>query len=215
MKIKILPAVAILLFAASSSKAQITEGKYLLGGSAGYSSSKSSVTNPVTKNESANVNIQFGKVIKANTVAGVILSYGFSDIGQGKINQNGGGIFYRKYKPLAKNFYFFGELDGVYNYSKYKQGIFQIGNNASKAKGSAALISFVPGISYTVWNNMQMELSMPNLLSVSYGNVKNESTYIGTTSVLSSKSNSFSANANFNANLLNSFAIGFKFILGK
>jgi hypothetical protein len=215
MRTKILLAFAILFCAAITTNAQITEGRYLLGGSAGYGSSKTNVTNPVTKNESLSTNIQFGKVIKENTTAGIILSYASSNMGNLKINQYGGGVFYRKYKPLAKNFYFFGELDGVYNYSKYRQGIFQIGNNGTRSTGGAAIISFVPGISYTVWKKMQMELSMPNLISVSYSYLKDESTFIGTTSVLSSKSNNFSANANFNANLLSSFGIGFKFLLGK
>jgi hypothetical protein len=215
MKTKILLSFSIFFCAAITANAQITKGKYLLGGSASYTNSKNQQGSG-SKYESFNTNIQFGKVIKDNTAAGIILSYGYYNNGpENKTNVYSAGIFYRKYKPLAKGFYFFAELDGVYNYSKNTEGHFEIGNNAQRYTSNAGIISFTPGISYSVCKRMQMELLMPNLASISYGNTKTEYTSTSTTSVLTVKGNIFSANANFNTSFLNNFGIGFKFLLGK
>ena len=58
MKTKILLSFTILFFAAITTNAQISEGKYLLGGSFNFYSSD----NP--KSNSSNLNIQLGKAIK-------------------------------------------------------------------------------------------------------------------------------------------------------
>jgi hypothetical protein len=217
MKTKILPALAILLFAATSTNAQITQGKYLLGGSFSYSNNKDVQNNGSPAQQSFGSNIQIGKVFKENTVAGLILSYSFANNGLAtyKYDAYSAGIFYRKYKLLTKGLYFFGEVDAVYDYSRNTQGKFQIGSDASRYTTNGAIISFVPGLSYGVCKKLQMELSMPNLLNLSYGRVKNETTSTNTQEIVTSKANNFYANANLNANLLNNVAIGFKFLLGK
>ncbi len=217
MKTKILPALIILLLAATGTNAQITKGKYLLGGSLSYSNSQDVPYNGSPVQKSFNSNIQIGKVAKDNTVAGLIFSYSFANNGIAtyKSNQYSAGIFYRKYKPLTKGLYFFGELDAVYDYSRNTQGKFQIGSDASRYTTNGARISFVPGLSYGVCKKLQMELSMPNLLNLSYGRVKDEKTFATSQDILTSKANNFYANANLNASLLNNFAIGFKFLLGK
>jgi outer membrane protein len=214
MKTKILLSFGISFFAAITTQGQITEGKYLLGGSIGYTSAKNTVNS--SKNESLYTNIQLGKFIKDNTAAGIIFSYGFSNMGSSnKTNLYNAGLFYRKYKSLAKGFYFFGELDGEYNYSKTTQGIFEIGNNAQRYTSNGGSVSFTPGVSYSIFKKMQIELSMPSMLSVSYGTLKTETLTPSTASISTEKGNSFSASANFNSSLLNNFAIGFKFLLGK
>ena len=102
MKTKILPALAIVLFAATSTNAQITQGKYLLGGSLSYSNYQDVQYNGSAVQKSFSSNIQLGKVFKENTVAGVILSYSTAnnDLATYKSNLYSAGIFYRKYKPL-------------------------------------------------------------------------------------------------------------------
>jgi hypothetical protein len=214
MKTKILLSFAILFFAAITTQGQITEGKYLLGGSAGYISSTNTVYS--SKNQSLYTNLQFGKFIKDNAATGIIFSYGFSDLSSSnKTNFYSAGIFYRKYKSLTKSFYFFGELDGVYSYSKNTQGIFQTGNNAERSTSNSGAVAFTPGISYSIFKKMQVELSMPSMVSVSYGSIKTEILSPSSASISTSKGNNFSANVNFNSSLLNNFAIGFKFLLGK
>lgn len=214
MKTKILLSFALLFFAAINTNAQIRKGTYLLGGSVSYNTANNTINS--SKNQSLYTNIQFGKFIKDNSAAGVIFSYGFSNLGSSnKTNLYSAGVFYRKYKSLAKGFYFFGELEGVYNYSKNTQGIFEIGNNAQRYTSNGASVSFTPGVSYSIFKKIQMELLMPGIISVSYGRLKTENITPSTTSVSSEKSNNFSASANFNSSLLNNFAVGFKFILGK
>lgn len=215
MKTKILLSFAILVCAAITSHAQINEGRYLLGGSIGFSSSKSQQS-PEDKNESFNTIIQFGKVIKDNNVAGIILSYGYShNVSVYKTNQYGAGVFYRKYKSIAKNFYLFGEADAVYNYLKSTSGDFQVGNDATGFTSNSGILSLTPGISYSICKRMQMALVMQNLVSLSYGVSKNEATSTGTSTITSVKSHNFSANINVDSGVLNNWVIGFKFFLGK
>ncbi|HEY5463950.1 MAG TPA: hypothetical protein VIJ95_11890 [Hanamia sp.] len=215
MKTKILLSFAIFFCAAITSNAQINEGSYLLGGSIGFNSSKNQNGN-IGKNESFNTNIQFGKVIKDNNVAGIILSYGYTNNTTSyKSYQYGAGVFYRKYKPLAKGFYFFGEADAVYNYSRATYEPFQIGSDGSRYTYNTGTLSFTPGISYAICKRMQMELSMLNLFSVSYGGTKTENSSSTSSSISTTKGNNFSAGVNLNSNLVNNFGIGFKFLLGK
>ena len=111
--------------------------------------------------------------------------------------------------------YFFGEADALYDYSTNTQGKFEIGSEATRYTTNGARISLVPGLSYAVWKKLQMELSMPNLVYLSYARVKDERTFTNSQQITTSKANNFSANVNLNASLLNDFAIGFKFLLGK
>lgn len=215
MKTKILLSFVILFCAAITTNAQINEGRYLLGGSFSFSNAKNPQGTGV-QNQALFTNIQLGKVIKENTVAGVILSYGYSkNISLNKLDQYGAGVFYRKYKPISKSFYLFGEADALYNYAKSTDGNFQIGSNGTRYTSNTGSLSFTPGISYSVCKRVQMELLMQNLVSLSYGTTKNETTSMGTSTISSSKSNNFSANLNVNSNLWNNFGIGFKFLLGK
>ena len=215
MKIKFLKSLVIFFFLASAANAQINEGRYLLGGSISYSNIKNPQNNS-SKSEYLNSNIQLGKVITGNTVVGILASYGFT---HGEMNYKsdnmGAGIFYRKYRKLLNNFYFFGEADATYNYSKVIQGVFQPGSDGYKQISNGGSISFVPGISYSIFKRMQIELSMQNIFSIGYNSIKTETTngYSGT--VISTKGNGFGASANFDSNLLTNFGVGFKFFLGK
>ena len=107
MKTKILLSVALFFFTAIAANAQITEGKYLLGGSFNYYNSSSSNSNSI------NTTIQFGKVIKENTVVGVTGAVSGSKntfaASHYSIYNYSAGVFYRKYKALGKNFYFLQE----------------------------------------------------------------------------------------------------------
>lgn len=215
MKTKFLLPIAIVFFATSTVNAQINEGRYLLGGSVSYSNYKNQQVSG-TKLESFYSNIQFGKVVKDNTVAGIILSYSNSNSDNlSKFNQFSAGVFYRKYKTLAKNFYFFGEGDALYTHSQNTSGHFQTGYDAQRYLSNGGTLSFIPGISYSICNRMQVELTMPNFASISYAGTKNEYTSSTTNSISTVNGNNFSGNINLNSNLLSNFGIGFKFFLGK
>ncbi len=226
MKTKILLSFVALFFITVTSNAQIDKGKVLLGGGAGYSSYKSPQPEYYNgyKYKTANFNIQFGKAVNTNTVVGIILSYGYSksnnsnfpDSNLNKNNQYGAGIFYRRYKKLLKDFYFFGEVDGEYIHSDNTQQYLQNGEDGVKQISDGGVISFVPGLSYQLCKKMQIELTMVNIVSASYAHTKtiynanNNNITPGTYN-----GNSFVLNANLNSNLLSNFGIGFKFLLGK
>ena len=143
-------------------------------------------------------------------------TYTSSNIPVIRVDQYGAGVFYKKYKPIAKDFYLFGEADALYSYSKNKNGNFQVGHDGTRFASNLGSLSFTPGLSYSIFKRIQMELLMQNLFSISYTAVKTETTFTTSTStILTEKSNNFSANVNVNSNLGNSFAIGFKFLLGK
>ena len=215
MKTKILLPIAILLFATTTVNAQINEGRYLLGGSISYNNQKNQYSSG-TKDESFYSNIQFGKVIKDNTVAGIIASYSFTNNGPtNKLNQFSAGVFYRKYKPLTKNFYFFWEADALYNHSNNTTGTFQTGSYGTRNFSNGGTLSFIPGISYSICKRMQVELTMPNFASISYAGTKNEATSSTTNSISTVNGNNFSGNIFLNSDLLSNLGIGFKFFLGK
>lgn len=212
MKTRIFTCIAVSLFLSSTTQAQINEGRYLLGGAF----SLYSATNQ--KLSSVNANLQFGKVIKDNTVVGIIGSIAASNNATAsekyEVSQYSAGIFYRKYKPLANNLYFFGELDAAYQYSKNTYTYFSAVDQNMKTTSNGVGISFIPGISYSLFKRMQMELTMPNIASISYASVKTIAAYLPP-STPEQKANNFYANANLNSNLLSNFGIGFKFLLGK
>lgn len=223
MRTKILLLFAIFIWAVPESNAQINTGRYLTGGGFNMHNAKYSEPYPAPKVESLNTNIQFGKVIRENTIAGLILSYGYSnyyystdapDSNFSKSNQYNAGVFYRKYKSLLRGFYFFGEADAAYFHRKNKQ-YFQSVGQGSRSVTNGVLASFNPGISYAVWKRMQIELLIPDIIMLSYSHVKTDYNTTTPPSAPNKKGNIFSVNTNLNSNLLSSFAIGFKFLLGK
>jgi hypothetical protein len=218
MRTKILLLFAIIFCGVFTSNAQINTGRYLTGGSFSMFHSKNNQPYNDGKNEGLNANIQLGKVVKENTVVGLILSYGYYNYDYTSPLTNDGknysaGIFYRKYKRLAKEFYFFGEVDGVYSHNENSQN--HSLNNGEDSKSDGGALSFIPGISYAICKRLQIELSMPNIISLSYSHVKTDYNSDPAPPPPSQKGNVFSFNTNLNSNLLSSFGIGFKFLLGK
>jgi hypothetical protein len=227
MRTKILLTVTIVFFIAFTSQGQINKGDIFLGGNLNFGTSNNTLS-PVNSNSISNnfgTSIQVGKVIKDNTIAGVQLSY-FNNNGHNKIspdsnynkeNGYGLGVFYRQYQKLAKNFYWFGELDGSYYYTSSHQTSTENSITDSKSTRQSINLSFVPGLSYAISKKAFMELLMTNLLTIAYSHIKYEDTYYqGTTPVSSSTTqNGFNFNANLNSNILSNFAIGFKLMLGK
>ena len=172
--------------------------------------------------KSAYTNVQIGTAVKENTVVGLILSYTYSnqhpknfpDSSFSEYNEYRVGLFYRKYKKLLKELYLFGEVDASYNYSQNTQGTLQDGSDMMKIISNGGAVSFVPGISYGICKRLQLELSMPSIISLSYQSSKiNYNTPVP--SNINTKGDNFSFNANLNSNFLSNFGIGFKFLLGK
>jgi type V secretory pathway adhesin AidA len=212
MKSKILLLVAAYFCLAFSSHAQIKTGRYLLGGSGNYYNT----SNPTQV--SFYTNVQVGKVLNNNTVIGLTGTYSSNNFNSSytsppKTRLYYAGFFYRKYKPILNKFYFFGEVNASYSYSKYILEYYN-NNQGLKSKSSGVNLSFIPGISYNVWKRMQMELTLPSLANISYTRTTTIDSSLPP-SVSPQKRNTYTAGINLNSNILSNFAIGFKFFVGK
>ncbi|MEP6615261.1 MAG: hypothetical protein ABJA57_01720 [Ginsengibacter sp.] len=220
MRIKILLLFAISFWIIIPANSQINTGKFLLGGSFNFFSTKDAQNLQNSKSKSFHGNLQIGKAVKQNNVVGITLSYGYSKFNffntsdSIKSSQFGAGIFYRKYKKLIKDFYFFGELNAGYEHSNYMQTYLQNNVQGFKTVTDGAFLSFIPGISYGICNRMQIEILIPNIINVAYSHYKTD--YEGNPpAFFDQKGNTFSLNANLNTNLLSNLGIGFKILLGK
>ena len=200
--------------------AQIKKDAVLLGGQVSVYSSKPSgnSASPKTNNNNIFLNLSVGKAIKENTVIGLYGGYG-----QGK-NENiysisasniststttSAGIFYRKYKSLGKNFYFFGELNAGYRGYKQEYENRVIGAITTSADTENGVeLGLTPGISYRLFKKLQLEVLMPSFAGLRYATTKNSGSNITTT-----KGSLFQLSSNLNSGLLNNMALGFKFVL--
>ena len=124
--------------------------------------------------------------------------------------------FIENIKSWQRIFTFLAEVDAAYSHTDNTQeNSFQTESNGSKAFSNGGSALFIPGISYAVCKRMQLELLMPNIIGLNYSHTKTD--FHATTPPVSpsQENNSFSFNANLNANLLSNFGIGFRFLLGK
>jgi len=106
------------------------------------------------------------------------------------------------------------EADAVFQHSRGFGNYFDNVGQSLYANSNGVMLSYIPGISYSATRSMQIELTMPNLVNVSFTNIKTVNNRLPQ-GVSPQKANTFYANVNLNSNLLNNFGIGFKFLLGK
>ena len=101
-------------FIAITVNAQISKGSVFLGGSLTFISA--SGTKPVLY-----ISPALGKVSSDNTVIGVLINYtSGSPYSNYSFSNYGGGFFARKYKPLGKSLYLFGQGQLTYNLIKWE-----------------------------------------------------------------------------------------------
>jgi hypothetical protein len=213
---RIILSLTLVLFIISAS-AQFKKGDILLGGDLSYSSNKASSANIVDEQKvnSGIFNITLGKAIKENTVFGIQLTYqpyyNTSDFGYGRqttrMDYYGIGIFYRIYKTLGKDFYFFGETGAVYNWSNTSMKD-STGNEISSGTGNGGTIYVTPGIAYKVSKKFYIELSIPEIFTLRYASNNTK-----TGSVTTEIDKTFAAGLNFNSNPLNNIGLGFRLVL--
>lgn len=214
MKRKILASIIALVSCSFIVNAQIKEGSVLLGGQARYSTTTyDNVPNqPVPKTHVAGVTVSIGKALKQNTVYGINLSYAnqfqannwngsqFYDL---KSVGYGAGIFVRKYKPLGKDFYFFGEIQagyfGIKNSSKTISG-----DNSPISKTSSVQLALTPGVSYQLLKKLQVEITIPNIAGLSYTTNKNNG--------YSVKQHNFEFNSTLDSFTFSNLGVGFRFV---
>lgn len=116
------------------------------------------------------------------------------------------GVFFRNYKKLAKDFYFFGELGAGYNGSK-QTDVNLPGNSQVRYTQAGAELYLTPGISYRVFKKLQLELVIPQIAGLQYGVTKM------TSQTSNSKQDQFQFNTNLNSSLLSNLGLGFRFVL--
>ena len=210
---KILLTGFLLLSFSFIASAQFNKGDVLLGGQFSYNSTKNDYI-PSLKANNGNFTVSIGQAVKVNAVFGITLSYSPgsqknndpNNFYDNTINGYSAGIFYRLYKPLGKEFYFFGE--GGANYigstsaSKNMSGV-----KISSETSNAGSIYIMPGIAYRISKKFFLEVNIPNLFSVVYLNERT------TSNGISSKTDSFAASASLTSNPLSNIGIGFRLLL--
>lgn len=199
-------------FLTHSSFSQIKKGAHFLGGSLGIQTGKTTSSGGAElKTHSVTIAPAYGKAIKDNLIVGADISLengAGEDFGtKQETNGYGGGVFIRKYLPLGKGFYLFG------------QG--RLGVNARKIETSQKLppsivvdnrefnttLSFYPGVSYAINKKIHLETAFNNLAYIQYSHVSSEASNIPG----KSKGNSFTLGTNLSN--LSSFVLGIRFIL--
>ncbi len=197
------------------STAQIKKGSLLVGGQISVFNSNINNNNFEAKNNGAGLTISIGKAIKNNQVFGGYIGFSNNNTeninngvitSESKNNSYNAGVFYRHYTTLAKQFYFFGEVNG--GFSAFNQTQKNSGNNSvTTTKGNGVNIGVTPGLSYQIYKKLQLELLVPSLVSLGYSN--STSTFQNNTN----KNSSFNFNTNLSGSLFNNLGLGFRLVL--
>ncbi|MGN6800306.1 MAG: hypothetical protein ACTHJN_00290 [Ginsengibacter sp.] len=204
----------VILFSVSFVNAQIKQGSFLLGGNLSFAHYNDKYQSPGnnTSSTSAIIDLSAGKAIAENRVVGIHLTYSpmksISQSGFSKQIRNlyGGGVFYRKYKNLSKDFYLFLGIGGDFYFSK-KEYRDSSGNSLQVDKSNYGQLSLYPGLSYEIMKHLQLEVLLANLMNLDYNVTKtsNQGQHWRTVS-------SFSFNSSLNGGLANSLTIGFRLV---
>ncbi len=200
-----------------AANAQIQKGAILLGGQLAYSKSTINYNSAQAdqKNQNANINISVGKALKDNSVFGVNVgysptrsqnSYNGNVFVNSTVNHYSAGLFYRQYKKLAKDFYFYAEAGAGYIGSNQTL-LDNTGNNKVKYTQAGGQLYVTPGIAYAIFKKMQLEILIPQIISLQYANYKTKSATENT------NQKQFAVNTSLNATPFNSLGVGFRFVL--
>jgi hypothetical protein len=206
--------VAYLALSTFFADAQIKKGSVLLGGSIGYTeySSGSATWEPYSRTLFFSPAV--GLAIKDNNVFGVKAITVFnkniqSNSVEAKNSTRGGGLFFKRYLDLGKNFYLFGEAGA--NYIASKSEAVAAPGTGNKTGNKVFGISIFPGITYAVSRHFHLEASINDLLNIAY----NHQTYLNYTPTMESAYENKSFGINVNANPTTAMNIGFRILLGK
>jgi hypothetical protein len=159
-------------------RAQISKGAIWLGGSIGYSTSKGNYqTVPDLKTNNLNINPAIGKVVKDNLVVGINFIYNRSNTEnsgytvENKGRNYGGGIFVRRYIPVASRLYLFGDASASFQTTNEKSVTNDYNSPAiikTTTKGSISSLGVSPGVSFAINRKIHIESSLNNLFIISY-----------------------------------------------
>jgi opacity protein-like surface antigen len=213
----------------SAAHAQIKSGDIVLGGNLGYDNQGSSSpqipgsVSPTSfsKGNDLSFNPSVGKAIKENLVLGIDLSYTHSSF-SGNVagspaatNSANGflvGVFIRRYKPLGNGFSLFGQAEVAGSYSHNRS--VDPTTDGSNMKENVYFLTFqlYAGIAYALNRRWQLEVGIPNFLSIDYNHVKSNTTYTNGVPDQVASSHLFSlASALTNANQI---SVGIRYFIG-
>jgi hypothetical protein len=211
-------AIAPLLLLSFFLNAQIKKHSILLGGQLFYYNEKNKIDHFNQKAESGSIGISLGKALRENFVAGINLNYSplkltnffsGSDTVTTTYNRVDIGAFFREYKKLANDFNFFAQVEGAFIRANQKDNYTASGDVRATQRGG--FISLTPGISYRVFKKVQLELTIPNILSAQYLVTKFDSQ---NPQIKSSKREQILFYSNLNTNTpINWLGVGFRFII--
>jgi hypothetical protein len=160
----------VLIFVIShSTTAQIVKGWKQLGGVIGVqsSTSKNEATGAETSTTYVQVNPSIGKFYANNRVAGVDLIYfgGFNkDVPDN--HSIGGGVFLRQYKPIGKsNLYVFLHERATLLFGKFFNAV---ASDYIPMKSTSVALTVVPGMTYAVTRQLQVDLLIPDIGTLQY-----------------------------------------------
>ena len=197
MKTKIL-LVALFGFTSFLLHAQIENGKVQIGGAFNFVHQKLGADAYTSTN--INVSPSIGTFYKTNRLVGAFLSYGYNEypvaVNSAFVKEimrtYGVGIFFRQYKPVAQRLYLFFDESGGFTYLNET-------NSLPPSNLYTVSVSVQPGLAYDITRNLQLEMSLNNLLNVYYSGGQGTST--------------FGLSSSLRGNLLNSTGLGFRFYL--
>jgi len=198
------------------SQAQITKGTLLIGGNAGFNSttieSENNGTTFESKANSFSISPSIGKAFKENTVKGINASFTYSrSVAGNSTDQYSGllGVFIRKYAPLGKGFFIYGQGSVNGNYSVSRVYSSQVNKVALKAAGIGA--AFDAGLSYKISNKVMLEVALGSLASFGYSHQWQD--LISGPPVSETKTNTFYFNSGLNLINLGNASVGFRILI--
>jgi hypothetical protein len=200
--------------------AQIKKNTYLLGGELSYINETYSFVNFTDqKRAGGTIGISIGKAFKENFVIGLNLNFSplkesnfftGNDTVTTRYYRSNLGVFLREYKKLAKDFYFFGQIDGAVIINN-QTGSYKVAAADVKVIQRGAFISITPGISYHVFKKLQLEITIPNMMNTQYWVTKVVSHH---PEIKNSKIQQFSFDSNLSSTTsLGWLGLGFRFLL--
>jgi hypothetical protein len=220
MKLKLLFSAVFVCTLLTTSYAQINKGTVWIGSNLSYSEDKRTPDQLIVSGETRTVSIlpSFGVAVKENVVLGIFGNYTNANIEQqtssyySKRDEKtyGGGLFVRRYVPVFKRFYLYGEGRLGYNKSESEEnwaGTSTSGTNKQKIWETG--LTFTPGIAYGITRSILLEAGVAALFDARYRST--ESIYSPYTQSNSVKT--FTAGVKLeNAS---AFTIGIRFLINK
>jgi hypothetical protein len=197
--------------------AQVLKNSILLGGQLSFNSGSTTYNNsqPGLENKGASLQASAGKAIKDNQVFGINLLFNPSSSGglyngnsyyKNKMQYYSGGVFYRNYRPLVKDLYFFTEMSASY-FGGSQNNTDTAGTKFYTSKQNGGMLALAPGISYRLFKKMFLEISIPNIVTAQYSTTKT------TNENVESKQNQVAVTSSLNTGNLGYLGVGFRFIL--